>query len=94
MKRRQGFVSNSSSSSFVINLDDLNANQVQAIQNHITHAQENDYDEIEYFDDKDRWSITVGTEIIRGSTWMDNFDMFTFLRKINVPDHVIKWDEY
>ena len=80
MKARSGFVSNSSSSSFCINLADLTLNQVKKIEN---HAQG---------DDDDEWSITQEDGVLQGYTSMDNFDMRNFLEVIKVPGEVITWD--
>ena len=38
MKKRKGFVSNSSSSSFLIDISDLNDDDKDLVLNHITHA--------------------------------------------------------
>jgi len=83
MKVRGGFVSNSSTSSFIIDKDKLNEEQIDAIWNHIEYSKEND---IHCFstDYKDEWNIVEGDDIIGGETTMDNFDMMTFLKSIGV----------
>lgn len=60
MKGRAGFVSNSSSSSFVISLFDLTPGQTNKIQNHIHFAQE--MDNIEFKNDYDAWCVEVDDE--------------------------------
>ena len=94
MKTRQGFVSNSSSSSFVILKKDLTEDQLEAILNH----DEVDQDILEkvYYKDElnqgDIWKIKEDMEKIEGWTVMDNFDMETFLEIIGVPEDRVKWE--
>ena len=90
MKRRFGFVSNSSSSSFIINLRDISAEQLVKIQNHVEFGKEND---ILYCDPSDAWTIEVTGIDVRGQTNMDNFSMEDFLRRIGVPADKITWGE-
>lgn len=82
MKIRTGFVSNSSSSSFVIALKDLTDEQVKLIM-------ENDYKDQEF---DDPWEIKMMETEIMGGTIMTNYSMEEFLEKIGVPSKVIKWD--
>jgi hypothetical protein len=80
MKIRIGFVSNSSSSSFVIPLHYISAFQLEQIKNHGTQA------------DGDAWGINVTETTVEGSTSMDNFDMHHFLYEIGVPEARVTWD--
>ena len=93
MKTRTGFVSNSSSSSFVISLDNITDVQLEKIENHIHFAQ--DMRNIHYSEEDDAWDINVDKEknVVRGNTFMDSFSMPTFLGNIGVPADVVKWDE-
>ena len=96
MKTRLAFVANSSSSSFIIKLKDLtNAQQLHAIENHITYAQKH-FPWIECVDDFQWWDISVDEEAgyVHGTTWMDNFDMHAFLKAIDVPADAIEWGDW
>jgi len=89
MKIRNGFVSNSSSSSFCIKLDNLTYSQVSNIENHIEAGEGFGI----YGDNYDRWDICINRENneITGFTIMDNFDMAKFLSCIGIPEGFIEW---
>ena len=88
MKIRNGFVSNSSSSSFLIKKNKLDGHQIDCIKNHITVAKEMGWD----IDDYDFiWQIGEINEYIAGSTRMDNFDMVSFLNVLNIKDEDINY---
>jgi hypothetical protein len=87
MKIRNGFVSNSSASSFVISLNDITAMQFKMIENHAGIAKA-----LGGYDDDDSWYIDIEGAIVKGSTFMDNFDMHHFLvNVVKVPEELIKW---
>ena len=90
MKRRTGFVSNSSSSSFIISNSKLTLGQIDDIQNHSEVAKKS-MPEIEWAEDS--WNIGIGHDFVRGSVFMDNFDMFNFLKNIGVADEDIEWSD-
>lgn len=94
MKVRNGFVSNSSSSSFVIPLDMLCDCKIESIYNHIEEASKHaSYYDFDCVDDGDAWSITQDEFYLTGYTMMDNFDMHTFLHDyLKIPGNVVKWD--
>lgn len=82
MKIRTGFVSNSSSSSFVIRKSYLTVEQIEKIKNHLEVAEKNN--------NCYRWTIIDNPDLIHGYTVMDNFDMQEFLELIGVDmEHVI-----
>jgi hypothetical protein len=81
MKRRIGFVSNSSSSSFIISRQYLSYEQIDKIKNHI--------DRVERFDD--RWHIDEEEDYIKGYCDMDNFNMREYLENIGVNMEKVSW---
>ena len=108
MKIRNGFVSNSSSSSFIIQKKFLSEHQIEQIYNHIEEwnkfcdenvkfDDEYEITKCEFYkaDDSDRWDITCEGDNISGFTFMDNFSMYEFLeRVVNVTRNHIKYDSY
>ncbi len=87
MKIRQGFVSNSSSSSFAISLNDITAMQLVMIEKHSEIART-----IGGYDDDEPWMIDVEGGEVRGHTFMDNFDMYHYLTTVvGVSEDIIKW---
>lgn len=90
MKCRFGFVSNSSSASFVIHLSSISAYQLQLIQMHIKVGKRLG---MAYAEDKNTWSIYVNEEEyqVEGNVSMDNFSMTEFLEKIGVLEQTIEW---
>jgi hypothetical protein len=89
VKIRTGFVSNSSSASFVVSRSALTETQIALIKNHGKVAKilfpldwNNEYNGV------DAWEITETGSEIRGFTTMDNFDMGRFLDLIGVAAHI------
>ena len=90
MKLRFGFVSNSSSSSFCINLNHLNAEQLWKILYHRDTAKEL---EIEYAE-CNNWVVEVTHEgYVKGYTDMDNLRMEDLFEKLGVPMDKVVWDK-
>ncbi len=88
MKARIGFVSNSSSSSFMISLSKITDEQKEAIVNHIDTARKMAFDT--FFDS---WDIKIESDTLHGCTAMDNFDMETFLSLLGVRNSDITWGD-
>ena len=104
MKIRKGFVSNSSSSSFVIHKYYLSNEQIEKIRNYVKvveeYLEENPLSE----DDCEKpefdfsycdwgWGIKEFDDFILGETSMDNFDFEEFFKFINVDINKVCWDE-
>lgn len=91
MKIRNGFVSNSSSSSFVILKDQLTKTQISMIKNHITVSQALD-DNWNFYDFTDSWSIEENEHYISGDCVMNNFPMDMYLDDIiNIDLDYVHW---
>lgn len=76
MKIRNGFVSNSSSSSFVVALSVLNENEKKKILDYASFSNDESTDEY-----RDHWSIRVDETrgVMYGFTTMDNGDLSKYL---------------
>lgn len=88
MKIRNGFVSNSSSASFVIKLNKLTEQQIEMIKNHRFWGK---IYGVEYSDDE--WSISINDETISGYTTMANFSITKFLDKIGVERKFLNYED-
>ena len=96
-ENRTSFVSNSSSSSFIINKHKLSETQIEQIINHIDVSiklTENNHNYEFYNDYDDAWGVDIKEDTILVSTFMDNFDMSTFLSAIGVDENAITYQEY
>jgi hypothetical protein len=79
MKRRIGFVSNSSSSSFIISKDLLTEKQIN---------------EILAYNGDDYWTINVNEWYVEGMTGMDNGDLSDYLKDVvKVNMQAVRWYE-
>lgn len=90
MKIRTDFVTNSSSSSFIIAKKDLDEDQIRAIREHASLGEKLGIN----YASSDSWDIEENEEYICGSTYIDNFDMDEFLNKIDVNADVIQWEDF
>ena len=68
----------------------LTAKQLVQIQDHIECAKGQDWkDEGGFY--ADAWNVEIDGDNVRASTFMDNFDMGSFLQKIGVLDDAVRW---
>lgn len=99
MKIRQGFVSNSSSSSFVLDKTGLDSGIEFYILNHIWIARRvheldgnPDYGRFGYSEEGQEWYVEIDGQFVRGETSMDNFNMEEFIHKfLGVPESAVEW---
>lgn len=88
MKIKLSFTTNSSSSSFVISKNDITAKQRDLIFDHSVIGENLGLDNSDW-----SWWIREDKNYIKGSTSMDNFDMYEFLDLIGIPKDKIKWGD-
>lgn len=91
MKIRRDFVTNSSSSSFIIAKKNISRNQLFAIE-HVAELAEKL--NMPNRSDASSWEIDEDEDFVRGYTSMDNFSMIKFLEKIGVYMPWVTWSEY
>jgi hypothetical protein len=92
MKYRNGFVSNSSSASFVLEKKFCSEVQLEMVKNHLVEGKALGMEEDAgyVFHDYDSWSLEEKESIIEGYTSMTNFPMDEFFPKIGIPSKAYK----
>lgn len=97
MKVRNGFVSNSSSSSFVVRIDDINTDQLDKLFHHIDNIDLlKNVISVEYLSllhKHDAWKLIRTQDFIIGETIQNNFPMDKFLKVIGIKESNVFWDE-
>ncbi|MEN6550062.1 MAG: hypothetical protein ABFE07_28805 [Armatimonadia bacterium] len=91
MKVRSGFVSNSSSASFVILKFNLTKRQLKQIRSAQAYARRVGMEYPEEF--ATGWQLREDENVLWGTTPMDNFGMAEFLTKIGVDWDYIGWED-
>jgi hypothetical protein len=90
MKERNGFVTNSSSASYIISKKKITTEQVQDIYDHAKFAFYKSSDGSNY---SNAWHIEEDELYIQVSTSMDNFNMYQYLLDIGISEEVIVDDD-
>lgn len=89
LKYRIDFVTNSSSSSFIIAKKHLDEDQIEAIRSHSLLGEKLG---ISCFDES--WDIKEDEDFITGYTFMDNFSMSDLFDIIGINQKIVFWGEY
>jgi hypothetical protein len=91
MKIRTGFVSNSSSSSFIIEKKDISLTQLKKIRNHVEAGRKLG---IENADEMNAWEIEETEDTITGKTCVDNYKIGELFDAIGITNSAVTWREY
>ena len=84
MKSRTDFVTNSSSSSFVVRKTDITEEQKHILLDQEASQKLAEFYNLSEYDGPETWDITETADAIVGYTWMDNFDYHAFLEILEI----------
>lgn len=108
MKLRSGFVSNSSSASFILRMGNLTDEQVNTVEAKLDFS--NDHPIIKQMFgsslyhlklEHDSWDCTKGKGQLEGDTFMDNGELEEWFQELKIPeseydifdDQLLDWDD-
>ena len=91
-KVRAGFVTNSSSSSFILQKKNLTKSQIEKVMHHGEYCRMRKLNGQFYCDVGDDWNVNDNTDVITGHTYMNNFDMGEFFDMIGIKSKDYKID--
>jgi hypothetical protein len=91
MKIREGFVSNSSSASFILKKRYLSEKQIWQVRNHIDKYRELGIEYPYQISRWDAWHLVEDEDLIEGDTSMTNFDMEGFFETIGIPEEAYRF---
>lgn len=92
MKVRAGFVTNSSSSSFILQKKNLTKSQIEKVMLHGEYCRMRKLRGQFFCDAGDDWNVNDNTDVITGHTYMNNFDIGAFFDMIGIKKKDYKID--
>ena len=94
MKQRNGFVSNSSSSSFIINLDAVTPDQLEKLVRYATADPKivQSYAKTEEDRGGCGWFLDICGNHIRGTTYMSDYDLRAWILHLGIPSNAMSFE--